>query len=127
MNGVPCHATPDPFDPSTKNVPDHVLLELGIPKPDLEATTQKKQQKQNTMDRLMMKKTYQPQMLIQTAESNDEEMNVENEKEMQFSSSEDMIGMSSSAMNGNSPSEKSLKEMNSKNSNPLVYEDKMNI
>lgn len=32
VKGVPCHSDPDPFDPSTKNVPDHVLLELGIPK-----------------------------------------------------------------------------------------------
>jgi galactosylxylosylprotein 3-beta-galactosyltransferase len=33
VKGIPCHAKPDPFDAKTKNVTDHVLLELGIPKP----------------------------------------------------------------------------------------------
>jgi len=32
VNGVPCNQKPDPWDPSTKNIPDHVLLQLGIPK-----------------------------------------------------------------------------------------------
>jgi len=33
MNGVPCNEKPDPFDSSRKNIPDHVFLQLGIPKP----------------------------------------------------------------------------------------------
>jgi len=32
VKGIPCHAKPDPFDPKTQNVTDHVLLELGIAK-----------------------------------------------------------------------------------------------
>jgi len=34
VKGIPCHNKPDPFDRKTENVTDHVLLELGIPKPD---------------------------------------------------------------------------------------------
>jgi len=122
MNGVPCHTTPDPFDPSTKNVPDHVLLELGIPK---DAPKPVKQRNNNNN----MMKSFQPQILIQEGESgivDNDEMNIESNREILFSS-EEMIGMSSNTMNGNSPTEKSLNEMNNNNANPIVYEDKMNI
>jgi len=37
VNGVPCHIKPDPFDPANKNITDHVLLQFGIPKPQLGA------------------------------------------------------------------------------------------
>jgi len=32
VKGIPCHNKPDPFDPKTKNITDHVLLDLGIAK-----------------------------------------------------------------------------------------------
>eukprot|EP00300_Choanocystis_sp_HF-7_P036526 c52384_g1_i1.p1 GENE.c52384_g1_i1~~c52384_g1_i1.p1 ORF type:complete len:437 (-),score=129.08 c52384_g1_i1:133-1443(-) len=51
VKGIPCHAVPDPFDSSLKNVTDHVLLEYGIPKPQ---------------DKPSLAAALQPQMLVQT-------------------------------------------------------------
>eukprot|EP00298_Acanthocystis_sp_HF-20_P002748 c13130_g1_i1.p1 GENE.c13130_g1_i1~~c13130_g1_i1.p1 ORF type:complete len:437 (-),score=172.45 c13130_g1_i1:94-1362(-) len=106
-NGVPCHATPDPFDPSTKNVPDHVLIEYGIAKSDETRTSISDAMKPR------LSRSAETQSLIQMDGKGDvdEEMQIEDEKEMHFLSNQD--GMSENEMNANHPSQNVMNDMNS--------------
>jgi hypothetical protein len=104
VKGVPCHANPDPFDPSTKNVPDHVLIQLGIPKSD------------NIESAITPRGLGGAQFLISTESSvnqlGDEAMDKEDdEAEAHFDKNEG--GMAESEMNNNSnPSKQTMTDMN---------------
>jgi len=103
VKGIPCHAKPDPFDAVTKNVTDHVLLELGIPK-----TVEKSRDVMNLIDI-----TETPMMGDDMApEKDDEDTN---------------DGMDSNMMNSNLPSSDVMQHMNtvSKDSVDLLAQSAM--
>jgi len=101
VKGIPCHAQPDPFDPKTKNVTDHVLLELGIPK---------------THPSTDSMKMIGAQSLIVDVDSPNE-MGVDMGDDTAGHDSPDSIveadGMSDDAMNNNMPTSQAVQDMNS--------------
>eukprot|EP00299_Pterocystis_sp_00344_P005707 c17448_g1_i1.p1 GENE.c17448_g1_i1~~c17448_g1_i1.p1 ORF type:complete len:420 (-),score=83.02 c17448_g1_i1:41-1300(-) len=89
VKGIPCHATPDPFDPKNKNITDHVLLELGIPKTE---TKKDHMQRVAGVQNMLSMDTDDDALEQQIPESADD--------------------MPSSVMNGNMPSQNAVFDMN---------------
>lgn len=88
VKGIPCHAKPDPFDPKTKNITDHVLLELGIPKAE-----------EKHRDAMNMAG-------VQSLMSLDSDMDMAVDRE------DDADGVSAMTMNANVPSSEIMSNMN---------------